>query len=139
MSIRFDRDIQMSNRISSISVRTTLKFEDNKEILFALRNVLDVVETEFGYLVVLEEPMKSDYVEATIKAIASFEFVEDVANVTPHDFGIFTTDVKGRIFDAIAKEAPKLENFGDDVGEFAIQHRAWLQAQRKIYDALYGK
>jgi hypothetical protein len=82
---------------------------------------------------------KSQYVEPTIKAITSFEFVEDVGNVTPHDLAVLTIDVKDRIFKAIAKETPKLEDFGKDISQFASQHRAWVQANRKIYAALYGK
>jgi hypothetical protein len=133
----------MSNRVSSISIRTTLKFEENKDILFALRNVLDVVDADFGYIVILEEPVKAEQAEPTIKAITSFDFVEDVANVTAHDFqrdhAVAEAEVNKWIFDAITAKTPTLKSLDNDIGRFSAYRRAWVTAQRKIYDALYGK
>lgn len=133
----------MSNRVSSISIRTTLKFEENKDILFALRNVLDVVETDFGYIVILEEPVKADHAEPTIKAITSFSFVEDVRDITTHDFqrdhAVAEAEVYKKMFDAITETTPTLKSLGSDIGYFSAYRRAWVGAQRKVYDALYGK
>lgn len=131
----------MGNRIHSISIRTNLKFDDNKDILFALRNVLDVVETDFGYIVILDAPREAELLQAMNKAITSFKFVEDVSNVTMHEYEPleFDTDVRERILDAVTKMAPKLEIFGEQIGQFSMQHRAWFSARQKVYEALHGR
>lgn len=133
----------MSNRVSSISIRTTLKAAENHDILFALRNVLDVVETEFGYIVILEEPVKSEFADPILRAITSFDFVEDVRDVEIHDFqrdhAVAEAEVSKWMFDAITAKTPTLKSMNNDIGRFSAYRRAWNSAQRKIYDALYGK
>ena len=133
----------MSNRVSSISIRTTLKAAENRDILFALRNVLDVVETQVGYIVILEEPVKSEFADPILRAITSFDFVEDVRDVEIQDFkrdhAMVDVEVHKRIIDAINDTAPSLEGTMNDIGQFSAYRREWLIAHRKIYDALYPK
>lgn len=133
----------MSNRVSSISIRTTLKAEENRDILFALRNVLDVVETQVGYIVILEEPVKSEFADPILRAIMSFDFVEDVRDVEIHDLkrdhAMVDVEVHKRMFDAINETAPSFEGTKNDIGHFSAYRREWLITHRKIYNALYGK
>jgi hypothetical protein len=132
----------MGSRVTTISIRTTIKSEDIKAILFALRNVLDVEETDFGYVLVLEEPVKMEDVESTIKALNSFAFVEDDGDIVTHKFTTrhleAKTEVHRNIFDVLAGIKPTLKSCDDDVGCFAEATRTWSKVHHKIYDAVYG-
>jgi hypothetical protein len=119
----------VSDRINCIIIRTKITSEENKDILYALRNVLHVAEAEFGYVVTFEEPVKRDYVEPFVKACQSFDFVEDVKDV---DLGVFEFDhhrasirIKGLVFDFLNDQMPKVADYGDDLSRFSADVRAW--------------
>ena len=132
----------MSNRVSSISIKTKLKVEENIDILFALRNVLDVVDTDLGYIIILEEPVKAEFIDPMLRAITSFDFVEDVRDVEIHEFlmdhALAEGEVNNTMFEAINKTALTLKSLNNDIGHFSAYRRAWLRARRKVHDALYG-
>lgn len=126
----------MGDRVSGLIVRTIHKDEETRDVLYTLRNVLHVEETEFGYVVTFEEPIKTDYADPFIKACQSFAFVEKVDDIEPLVFafehvGAFTT-AKMKALEAFASGFPKIEDYVDDLAQYAADVRAW----RNLYDLI---
>ncbi len=119
----------MADRISCIVIRTKLASEENRDILYTLRNVLHVAEAAFGYVVTFEEPLKADYVEPFIKACQSFDFVEGVGEVElgqlKLEHHMATTKAQGKVFEFLNDQVPRLADYGDDLPSFSADIRAW--------------
>jgi hypothetical protein len=130
----------MTDRITGVVVRTTQVTEENKNLLYALRHVLHVSNANFGYVVVLEFPVREDDMELFVRACRSFDFVQDGDDIELLKFTsghlIADVTVKSKIAEFLQNGFPTLAEFDFDVAQFASQFRAWQKLAKAVHDII---
>lgn len=132
----------MSENIGHMVIKTVQKVERNTDLLFALVNVLDVTETEDGYVVTFEHPMRPEKYKIVEEVVRHLPFcffddqIEGVPLGSPHSYSSSDIEAHGKVYDFLKKQSPKIEDYKGNTATFSSAIRSWIVMTRAIHETL---